>query len=101
MKILLYIIASSVMIGQIKVIPQGKTAFTQAMAMERAGNISEAKSIYAKILEDNPKHQPSFFQIRSIFTREGDYDSAILLVKSWLKNNPRSRSAKLRVAERI
>ena len=62
MKILIYIIASSVMIGQIKVIPQGKTAFTQAMAMERAGNISEAKSIYAKILEDNPKHQPSYFQ---------------------------------------
>ncbi len=99
MKILIYIIASSVMIGQIKVIPQGKTAFTQAMAMERAGNISEAKSIYAKILEDNPKHQPSFFQIRSIFTREADYDSAILLVKSWLKNNPNDLQSILTLGE--
>ena len=69
------------------------------MAMERAGNISEAKSIYAKILEDNPKHQPSFFQIRSIFTREADYDSAILLVKSWLKNNPNDLQSILTLGE--
>ena len=99
MKILIYIIAISASIGQIKVIPQGKAAFTQAMAMERSGNISEAKLIYAKILEDNPKHQPSFFQIRSIFTREADYDSAILLVKSWLKNNPNDLQSILTLGE--
>ena len=68
-KILIYIIASSVTIGQIKVIPQGKTAFTQAMAMERAGNISEAKLIYAKILEDNPKHKPSTTSFKTTVKR--------------------------------
>ena len=99
MRILLYTITFAFSFGQIKVVPQGKNAFTQAMIMERAGNLSEAKLIYAKILEDNPSHQPSFFQIRSIFTREGDYDSAIELVKNWLVSNPNDLQSNLILGE--
>ena len=43
MRILLYTITFAFSFGQIKVVPQGKNAFTQAMIMERAGNLSEAK----------------------------------------------------------
>ena len=99
MRILLYTITFTFSFGQIRVVPQGKNAFTQAMIMERAGNLSEAKLIYAKILEDNPNHQPSFFQIRSIFTREGDYDSAIELVKNWLVSNPNDLQSNLILGE--
>ena len=99
MRILLYTITFAFSFGQIKVVPQGKNAFAQAMIMERAGNLSEAKLIYAKILEDNPSHQPSFFQIRSIFTREGDYDSAIELVKNWLVSNPNDLQSNLILGE--
>ena len=99
MRLLFYTITIAFSFGQINVVPEGKNAFTQAMVLERAGNISEAKLIYSKILENNPNHQPSFFQIRSIFTREGDYVSAIKLVKNWLNNNPNDLQSYLLLGE--
>ena len=99
MRLLFYTITIAFSFGQINVVPEGKNAFTQAMVLERAGNISEAKLIYSKILENNPNHQPSFFQIRSIFTREGDYDSAIKLVKNWVNNNPNDLQSYLLLGE--
>ena len=99
MRLLFYTITIAFSFGQINVVPEGKNAFTQAMVLERAGNISEAKLIYSKILENNPNHQPSFFQIRSIFTRQGDYNSAIKLVKNWVNNNPNDLQSYLLLGE--
>ena len=42
MKILLYILTFNQIIEQTQIIPQGKTAFNQAMLMERAGKITDA-----------------------------------------------------------
>ena len=59
MKILLFILTFNQIIEQTKIISQDKTAFNQAIIMERSGEVSDAKLIYKKILEQNPSHQKS------------------------------------------
>ena len=60
MKILLFILTFNQIIEQTKIISQDKTAFNQAIIMERSGEVSDAKLIYKKILEQNPSHQKSY-----------------------------------------
>ena len=46
MKILLFILTFNQIIEQTKIISQDKTAFNQAIIMERSGEVSDAKLIY-------------------------------------------------------
>ena len=99
MKILLFILTFNQIIEQTKIISQDKTAFNQARIMERSGEVSDAKLIYKKILEQNPSHQKSYLQLRNIHTQEGDYDAGIVLVKNWLINNPDDLQSELMLGE--
>ena len=99
MKILLYILTFNQIIDQTQIIPEGKTAFNQAMLMERAGKISDAILIYDRILEQNPSHQPSYFQMKNIYSQNGNYESAIILVQKWLINNPNDLQSEILLGE--
>ena len=99
MKILLYILTLNQIIEQTQIIPQGKTAFNQAMLMERAGKITDAILIYERILEKNPSHQPSYFQMKNIYSQNSNYESAIILVQKWLINNPNDLQSEILLGE--
>ena len=99
MKILLYILTFNQIIEQTQIIPQGKTAFNQAMLMERAGKITDAILIYERILEKNPSHQPSYFQMKNIYSQNSNYESAIILVQKWLINNPNDLQSEILLGE--
>ena len=66
--------------GQIQVIPEGESAFIQATKIERSGNIEYAEKIYKRILLNQPSHQPSYFQLKNIYTKNGDSKSGIILI---------------------
>ena len=99
MKILLFILTFNQIIEQTKIISQDKTAFNQAIIMERSGEVSDAKLIYKKILEQNPSHQKSYLQLRNIYTQEGNYGAGIVLVKNWLIYNPDDLQSELMLGE--
>ncbi|MDP7330443.1 MAG: hypothetical protein QGI44_04010 [Candidatus Marinimicrobia bacterium] len=85
--------------AQIEVLPEGKSAFIQAMAMEQSGNLDGAIQIYNQILYGNPNHQQSYLQLRNIYTKTGDPASAIPLVTKWLKTHPNDLQSSLALGE--
>ena len=85
--------------GQIQVIPEGESAFIQATKIERSGNIEDAKKIYKRILLNQPSHQPSYFQLKNIYTKNGDSKSGIILIETWLINNPNDHQSQLALGE--
>ncbi len=85
--------------AQIEVLPEGKSAFIQAMAMEQSGNLDGAVQIYNQILYGNPNHQQSYLQLRNIYTKTGDPASAIPLVTKWLKTHPNDLQSSLALGE--
>ena len=85
--------------GQIEVIPEGESAFIQAMKMERSGNTENAEKIYKKILENQPSHQPSYFQLKNIYSINGDLESGIMLIEAWLISNPNDHQSELALGE--
>ena len=52
--IILIIIFTIKLNGQIQVIPEGESAFIQATKIERSGNIEDAEKIYKRILLNQP-----------------------------------------------
>ena len=99
LKYFLVIFLAVQLFAQIQVIPEGEGAFTQAMTMERAGKIEAATQIYKKILEGNPSQQPSYFQLKNIYTKSGDLKAAISLVQRWLIDNPQDLQSELILGE--
>ena len=97
--IILIIIFTIKLNGQIQVIPEGESAFIQATKIERSGNIEYAEKIYKRILLNQPSHQPSFFQLKNIYTKNGDYKSGIILIETWLINNPNDHQSQLALGE--
>ena len=97
--IILIIIFTIKLNGQIQVIPEGESAFIQATKIERSGNIEYAEKIYKRILLNQPSHQPSFFQLKNIYTKNGDSKSGILLIETWLINNPNDHQSQLALGE--
>ncbi len=97
--IILIIIFTIKLNGQIQVIPEGESAFIQATKIERSGNIEDAKKIYKRILLNQPSHQPSYFQLKNIFTKNGDSKSGIILIETWLINNPNDHQSQLALGE--
>ena len=85
--------------GQIQVIPEGESAFIQATKIERSGNIEDAEKIYKRILLNQPSHQPSYFQLKNIYTKNGDSKSGIILIETWLINNPNDHQSQLALGE--
>ena len=73
--------------AQTEVLPEGETAFVQAMAIERAGDLDRAIKIYYQILIGDPNHQRAYLQLRNIYTRTGDSESAIPIIENWLKHH--------------
>ena len=69
------------------------------MRFERSGDILKAKDIYSKILNNQPTHQPSFFQLKNIYSKNNDLESGIELIKVWLKNNPTDHQSTLPLGE--
>ena len=97
--IILIIIFTIKLNGQIQVIPEGESAFIQATKIERSGNIEYAEKIYKRILLNQPSHQPSYFQLKNIYTKNGDYKSGIILIETWLINNPNDHQSQLALGE--
>ena len=97
--IILIIIFTIKLNGQIQVIPEGESAFIQATKIERSGNIEDAEKIYKRILLNQPSHQPSYFQLKNIYTKNGDSKSGIILIKTWLINNPNDHQSQLALGE--
>ena len=69
------------------------------MRFERSGDILKAKDIYSKILNNQPTHQPSFFQLKNIYSKNNDLESGIELIRIWLKNNPTDHQSTLTLGE--
>ena len=78
---------------------ESQSLFLQAMRMERSGNILNAEKIYKNILNSEPTHQPSFFQLRNIYSKNNDLESGIKLIEGWLKNNPTDYQSMLSLGE--
>ena len=97
--IILIIIFTIKLNGQIQVIPEGESAFIQATKIERSGNIEYAEKIYKRILLNQPSHQPSYFQLKNIYTKNGDLKSGIILIETWLINNPNDHQSQLALGE--
>ena len=97
--IILIIIFTIKLNGQIQVIPEGESAFIQATKIERSGNIEYAEKIYKRILLNHPNHQPSYFQLKNIYTKNGDSKSGIILIETWLINNPNDHQSQLALGE--
>ena len=99
LEIILIIIFTIKLNGQIQVIPEGESAFIQATKIERSGNIEDAEKIYKRILLNQPSHQPSYFQLKNIYTKNGDSKSGIILIETWLINNPNDHQSQLALGE--
>jgi len=78
---------------------ESQSLFLQAMRMERSGDILNAEKIYKNILNSEPTHQPSFFQLRNIYSKNNDLESGIQLIEGWLKNNPTDYQSMLSLGE--
>ena len=78
---------------------ESQSLFLQAMRMERSGDILDAEKIYKNILNSEPTHQPSFFQLRNIYSKNNDLESGIRLIEGWLKNNPTDYQSMLSLGE--
>ena len=78
---------------------ESQSLFLQAMRMERSGDILNAEKIYKNILNSEPTHQPSFFQLRNIYSKNNDLESGIKLIEGWLKNNPTDYQSMLSLGE--
>ena len=78
---------------------ESQSLFLQAMRMERSGDILNAEKIYKNILNSEPTHQPSFFQLRNIYSKNNDLESGIRLIEGWLKNNPTDYQSMLSLGE--
>ena len=78
---------------------ESQSLFLQGMRMERSGDILNAEKIYKNILNSEPTHQPSFFQLRNIYSKNNDLESGIQLIEGWLKNNPTDYQSMLSLGE--
>ena len=67
--------------------------------MEQNNDIDNAIQIYNRILKDDPFNQPSYFQLKNIYNKKNDYESAINLINNWLVNNPNDLQSELALGE--
>ena len=78
---------------------QNQSLFLQAMRYERSGNILKSEDIYKRILNNQPNHQPSFFQLKNIYSKNNNIESGIELINQWLLYNPTDYQTMLSLGE--
>ena len=78
---------------------QNQSLFLQAMRYERSGNILKSEDIYKRILNNQPTHQPSFFQLKNIYSKNNNIESGIELINQWLLYNPTDYQTMLSLGE--
>jgi len=99
MKFFYIILITSILFGQNQMFKEKNLSFVKAMAMEKNNDIDNAIQIYKSILNDDPFNQPSYFQLKNIYNKKSDYESAISLTNNWLKNNPNDLQSELSLGE--
>ena len=85
--------------SQSNLLLENQSLFLQAISFERSGDILNAEKIYKKILNNQPTHQPSFFQLKNIYSKNNNLESGIELIALWLKNNPTDYQSMLTLGE--
>lgn len=85
--------------SQVNTSNENQTLFLQAMRYERSGDILKSEDIYKKILNNEPTHQPSFFQLKNVYSKNNNLESGIELIEIWLKNNPTDYQSILSLGE--
>ena len=78
---------------------KNQSLFLQAMRYERSGNFLKSENIYKSILNNQPTHQPSFFQLKNIYSKNNNIESGIELIEQWLINNPTDYQSMLSLGE--
>ena len=85
--------------AQVQIFEDSEPRFIQAMKLERTGNVERAKELYQNILNKDPSHQPSYFQLKNIYNKNGEFDLGIKLIKSWLNSHPSDHQSELSLGE--
>ena len=85
--------------SQSNLLLENQSLFLQAISFERSGDILNAEKIYKKILNNQPTHQPSFLQLKNIYSKNNNLESGIELIALWLKNNPTDYQSMLTLGE--
>ena len=85
--------------AQVQIFEDSEPRFIQAMKLERMGNVERAKELYQNILNKDPSHQPSYFQLKNIYNKNGEFDLGIKLIKSWLNSHPSDHQSELSLGE--
>lgn len=85
--------------AQDQIFEEAEPRFIQAMKLERMGNVDQAAEIYQKILTKTPNHQPSYFQLKNIYNKNGEFSLGIQLIKSWLQLHPSDHQSELSLGE--
>ena len=85
--------------AQVQIFEDSEPRFIQAMKLERMGNVERAKELYQNILNKDPSHQPSYFQLKNIYNKNGEFDLGIKLIKSWLNSHPSDYQSELSLGE--
>ena len=83
----------------VQIFEDSEPRFIQAMKLERMGNVERAKELYQNILNKDPSHQPSYFQLKNIYNKNGEFDLGIKLIKSWLNSHPSDHQSELSLGE--
>ena len=85
--------------AQVQIFEDSEPRFIQAMKLERMGNVERAKELYQNILNKDPSHQPSYFQLKNIYNKNGEFDLGIKLIKGWLNSHPTDHQSELSLGE--
>jgi len=99
MKLFTLIFFVNFLIAQNQIINDVQLSFTRAIAMEKIGDLNNAILLYNNILEKDPNHQPSYFQLKNIYTKKNSAESSIKLAKKWLQNNSSDLQSALMLGE--
>jgi len=101
MKLFAAIILLSLSQAQILGLPEEQIELSQALLMERAGNIEGAQKIYTRILKTDPRNQRAYQQLKSILKRLGENSQGIELMENWLEINPHDLHSMLDLGETL
>ena len=64
--------------------------FEQALSLHQKGQLDQAKNIYLKILEDQPKHQDSLYFLGIVACQTKNYQQGVDFIKEAISINPHS-----------
>ncbi|MEE8335482.1 MAG: hypothetical protein V3S48_03490 [Candidatus Neomarinimicrobiota bacterium] len=101
MRSLIGIFLLSLSLGQVAGLSEERVLLSQALLMERAGDINGARIIYSSILISDPHNQRAFQQLKSILIRLGENEQILELMRDWLNSNPQDFHSRLDLGEAL